>query len=722
MTSQYASQLRECAFDLPELLLMPCTFHRCLPVLALAALFSAAGLAAEPFPRVESVESVVVTATRVAQSAFDLPVSIDSLDRAQLQDGQLQVNLSEAMARIPGIVAQNRQNYAQDLQISSRGFGARASFGVRGLRLYADGIPATMPDGQGQVSHFDLGSAARLEVLRGPFSSLYGNSSGGVISLFTENGEPGFKVTPSATFGSYGAERIGAKFSGDNGALNYVADLSSFRTDGYRDHSAAQRDSINAKLRSRPDDQSSLTLIVNSVDMPDIQDPLGLTRTQFQANPQQVDAVATTFNTRKSVGQQQLGLAYERTIGAGAKMTATIYRGHRDTVQYQAIPTGPQAAASHPGGVIDLVRDYWGIDARWTRRSELAGRPWTTTMGFNYDKLDEARKGFQNFIGTQTGILGALRRNEDNRIASFDQYLQTQWEPAAQWLLLAGLRNSTVKVATRDQYIVGANLDDSGNTDFSAFTPVLGATWRASAVINLYAAYGKGFETPTMNELAYRKGAAGLNFALQAAKGENIELGIKALLGEHTKINAALFDVRTDSEIAVDTSSGGRTIFRNAGRTQRTGIEAGLSAAWDNGFGLAFAYTYLTARYSDTVTGSAILAGNFIPGIPRQTFYAEGSWKHRPSGFGLALEMRSVSKVWVNDANSDAAEAYAIANLRLGLEQRTGGWRLKEFLRIDNLGDRKYSGSVIVNEGNSRYFEPAPGRNWLLGVSAAYTF
>ena len=692
--------------------------HRTLFLLSMA-LHASAGLAAEPASR---VDSIVVTATRVEQSAFDLPVAIDSLNQAQLQDGRLQVNLSEALARIPGIVAQNRQNYAQDLQISSRGFGARASFGVRGLRLYADGIPATMPDGQGQVSHFDLGSAARVEVMRGPFSSLHGNSSGGVISLFTEDGEAGFKFTPSAIFGRFGTERIGAKVSGDNGTLNYVADVSSFRTDGYRDHSAAKRDGVNAKLRARPDKDSSLTLVVNSVDMPDIQDPLGLTRSQYQANPRQVDAAANIFNTRKSVAQQQLGLAYERKIGGGETLNATIYRGGRDTIQYQAIPTGPQAAASHPGGVIDLARDYWGIDARWTHRDALAGRPWTTTLGLNYDRLDESRRGFQNFIGSQTGILGALRRDEDNRISSFDQFIQTQWQPSARWLLLAGLRHCTVRVATRDKYVVGANLDDSGATDFSAVTPVLGATWHASDLINLYASYGKGFETPTMNELAYRKGAAGLNFALQAAKGKNLEIGIKALLGDDAKTNVALFEVRTDNEIVVDSNTGGRTTYRNAGRTRRAGLEAGLSAAWENGFGLALAYTYLTARYSDTISGSTILTGNFIPGIPRQTIYAEASWTHRPSGFGMALELRNASKVWVNDANGDAAEAYTVANLRLGLEQQRGNWRLKEFLRIDNLGGRQYSGSVIVNEGNSRFFEPAPGRNWLLGISAAGTF
>jgi iron complex outermembrane receptor protein len=203
---------------------------------------------------------VVVTATRIEQSGFDLPASIDSLNKQQLQDGQLQVNLSESLARIPGIVAQNRQNYAQDLQISSRGFGARSSFGVRGLRLYADGIPATMPDGQGQVSHFDLGSAARVEVMRGPFSALYGNSSGGVIALFSEDGAPGTTVEPSLAVGSYGTERLAAKVSGDTGSMNYVVNGARFRTDGYRDHSAAKRETLNAKLKWKLAADTGLTV------------------------------------------------------------------------------------------------------------------------------------------------------------------------------------------------------------------------------------------------------------------------------------------------------------------------------------------------------------------------------------------------------------------------------------------------------------------------------
>lgn len=687
-----------------------------LPAL-LASAYATSVLGAEA-----DVSTIVVTATRMEQSGFDLPVSIDSLNKAQLQDGRLQVNLAESMARIPGVVVNNRNYLAADTQISSRGFGARAGFGVRGLRLYSDGIPATMPDGQGQVAHFDLGSAARLEVLRGPFSVLYGSSSGGVISLFTEDAAPGTHIEPAVALGSYGSQRFGTKLSGDNGSVNYVVSGSTYRTDGYRDHSAGKRDLLNSKLRWRPDADSSLTLVFNAIDMPDLQDAMGLDRRSYETNPKQAIASAYTYNTRKSLDQQQIGAAYERKLGGDDTLNSTLYLGHRNNITFQSIPAATQAADTHPGGVSALERDYWGVDTRWTHKGRLAGAPLTLTAGVNYEIMEEARKGYQNFIGTQLGVQGALRRDEDNRIYNFDQYLQVQWEPGEAWLLMAGLRHNTVKFSSKDHYIAGKNLDDSGSTDFSEVTPVLGAIWHANDVLNVYATLGKGFETPTMNELSYRTVGSGLNLALQAAKSDSFELGVKTLLGKKTKLNVALFEVRTESEIVVDTSLNGRTTYRNGGRTERSGLEAALSTAWDNGIGLTLAYTTLSAEYSDTVAGSNIRAGNLIPGIPRSTIAAEVSWKHRPSGLNVGLELRSVSKIWVDDANSDAAEANAMANLHMSLEQNSGAWKFREFLRVDNLGDRRASGSVIVNEGNKRYFEPAPGRNWLLGLNLSTAF
>jgi iron complex outermembrane receptor protein len=559
------------------------------------------------------------------------------------------------------------------------------------------------------------------------------------MAIFSEDGAPGMKIEPSIALGSYGTQRIATKLSGDTGSLNYVADLARFSTDGYRDHSAAKRDNLNAKLRWTLDNGARLSFVANAVDMPDIQDPLGLTRAQYEANPRQATQAAYDYNTRKNAAQQQLGANLEQKLGAGDTVNLMVYGGHRASTQYQAIPSTSQAVASSPGGLIDLKRDYWGIDARWTHRGQLVGTPLTLTGGLSYDNLDEARKGFQNFLGpaatpTATGVVGAMRRNESNRIHNFDQYLQAQWEPAAAWLLMAGVRHSTVKVGSEDHYVVTGNGNDSGSLEFAATTPVLGVTWRLSPAVNLYASAGKGFETPTMNELSYQRTGAGLNLALHPAKSNNLELGIKALVGQGTRLSAAAFDIRTQNEIVTDSNVGGRATFQNVDGTKRTGFELALDSDLGNNLNLALAYTKLKAIYSKDFTSCRVAgcptfqpavfipAGNRMPGVPASTFYGELSWNHPASGFNAAVEIRHAAKVYVDDENSDAAPAYTIGNLRFGFEQAAAGWTVKEFLRIDNLSDVKYAGSVIVNDGNARYFESAPGRNYLLGVSASYRF
>src|SRR5580704_4520673 len=285
---------------------------------------------------------IVVTATRVAQSSMDLPVSIDVVGKDSIHRGQLQVNLSESLMTVPGVSAQSRQNYAQDLQLSVRGFGARSSFGVRGLRLYSDGIPGTMPDGQGQFSQFDLGSADHIEVLRGPFSALYGNSSGGVIAIFTEDAKPGYMLGGAADYGTFNTQRYALKTTGDNGRVNYVIDGSHFQTDGYRAHSDAERNLFNAKASGSPTESSKLTIVGNAVQTPFIQDPLGLTRAQLAADPRQAGVNAIAYNTRKSLAQEQVGVVYDNKLGAADDLVASAYTGHRATTQFQAIPQATQ--------------------------------------------------------------------------------------------------------------------------------------------------------------------------------------------------------------------------------------------------------------------------------------------------------------------------------------------------------------------------------------------
>lgn len=674
---------------------------------------------------------IVITGSRVEQPSFDLPVSIDRIDRDTIQDGNAKVNLSETLIRAPGVVAQNRQNYAQDLQISVRGFGARSGFGVRGVRLYADGIPATMPDGQGQVSHFDLSSADRMEVLRGPFSALYGNSSGGVISLFSENGKPGFTLTPSVQYGSYATSNIGLKASGDQADVNYLVSATHFSTDGYREHSAATRDTVNAKLLVGLGTDSTLTLIANAVSMDDIDDPLGLNRAQFEASPRSVHPNALLFNTRKSVNQQQLGLKYDKELGAKDTLQMVLYGGSRSAIQYLAIPESAQVAPTSSGGVIDLARLYSGIDLRWVHGTKPSRDAVQWTAGISYDNLDEDRRGYENFSGTTRGVQGRLRRDEQNNVRNFDQYIQAQWEPHARWLVLAGVRNSSIHVRSEDHYIATGNGDDSGAVSYRSLNAVLGATFKYSQRVNFYAAYGEGFETPTLNELSYRPGTptpSGFNFDLKPARSDNYEVGVKAYLGGQVRANLAVFHIDTEDEIVVLSNTGGRSVFQNAGGTRRKGVELALAGGWSNGIDALLAYTWLQAQYAEPFCsgpcspGTQVAAGNRIPGVPEQTLYGELSWQYRPLGFSAALEAKYTGKVYVNDINSDTAPAYFIANVRAGFEQKWRAGRFKQFVRVDNIGDRHYAGSVIVNEGNQRYFEPAPGRNYLVGVTASYTW
>ena len=674
---------------------------------------------------------IVITASRIEQASFDLPVSIDRIDRETIQSGTAKVNLSEPLVRVPGVVGLNRQNYAQDLQISMRGFGARSTFGVRGVRLYVDGIPATMPDGQGQTSHIDLGSAARVEVLRGPFSTLYGNSSGGVISIFTEDGAPQFTLSPFVQFGSYRTTNVGVKASGEKDAVNYLASTGRFDIEGFRDHSAATRETTNAKLRITPGGGSSLTLIANAVSMKDIQDPLGLKRDQFESDPRSVDSSAIQFNTRKSVRQQQLGLKYDKTLNHENSVQAMLYGGDRSTIQYLAIPAAAQTSPTSAGGVIDLSRMYSGVDLRWVHRKVLDAGAMQWTAGINYDNLDEERRGYENFSGANLGVRGSLRRDEVNNVYNFDQYLLGQWESGEHWLLLAGVRRSSVSVRSEDHYITASNGDDSGSTRYNAINPVFGATFKASNNVNLYAAYGGGFETPTLNELSYRPGngaPSGFNFNLKPAHSNNYEVGIKTFLGANLRANLAVFHIDTENEIAVLTNTDGRSVFQNAGKTQRDGVELALEGAWSNGLGAIMSYSWLRAVYAESFCrlpcspATNVAAGNHLPGVPSRTFYGELSWRQSAYGFIAALETKYSSKIFVNDANSDAAPTYIVANLRTGFEQKSRSWHWQEFVRLDNLSDRKYAGSVIVNEGNQRYFEPAAGRNWLVGMSVSYSW
>ena len=289
----------------------------------------------------ENVEVVTVTATRLARPSYDIPAAISTVEGSQLRDDALGINLADDIGTVPGLLARNRNNYAQDQQISIRGFGASSTFGIRGVRVYQDGIPATGPDGQGQVSQFNLDSAARVEILRGPFSALYGNSSGGVIQIFTADGRGPPQLRTGVAYGSFGTLRAGANLTGSQGPLGYNIDFTHFSVDGFRSHSSAKSDSFNAKIGYTLNDANKLTLIANLIERPDAMDPLGLTPAQFSAAAESTDPAAGLFKTRKSLQQQQGGLIYDLAISDAQSLRVLGYLGHRIVQQFLSIISGP---------------------------------------------------------------------------------------------------------------------------------------------------------------------------------------------------------------------------------------------------------------------------------------------------------------------------------------------------------------------------------------------
>ncbi|VGH09030.1 tonB-dependent receptor yncD [Klebsiella quasipneumoniae] len=693
--------------------------HAALPALLLP-LIAAAQAADE--------QTMVVTAAPTTVSELDTPAAVSVVNGDGMRQAAPRVNLSESLGAVPGLQVQNRQNYAQDLQLSIRGFGSRSTYGVRGLRIYVDGIPATMPDGQGQTSNIDIGSVDTIEVLRGPFSALYGNSSGGVINVTSQTGTQPPTVEASSYYGSFGTWHYGMKATGavgdgsHAGDVDYTVSTNRFTTHGYRDHSGARKNLANARLGVRINDVSKLTLLLNSVDIK-ANDAGGLTADEWRDNPRQSPR-GDQYNTRKNTRQTQAGLRYERQLSAQDDLSVMMYAGERETTQFQSIPRAPQLKPSHAGGVIDLTRHYQGIDTRLTHRGELLV-PVTLTAGLDYENMSERRKGYENFVmvngAPQYGEQGALRRNERNLMWNVDPYLQTQWQLTDKLSLDAGVRYSSVWFDSNDYYITPGNGDDSGDASYHKWLPAGSLKYALTDAWNVYLSAGRGFETPTINELSYRSdNQSGLNFGLKPSTNDTVEIGSKTRIGNGL-LTAALFQTDTDNEIVVDSSSGGRTSYKNAGKTRRQGMELGLDQQFGESWRLKAAWTWLDATYRTNVCGDASCNGNRIPGIARNMGYA--SFGYQPEqGWYAGSDIRYMSDIMANDENTAKAPSWTVVGLTTGYKWSYGRMDMDLFGRVDNLFDREYVGSVIVNESNGRYYEPAPGRNYGIGLNLAWRF
>ena len=659
---------------------------------------------------IKQLSTTVVTATRVATDSFDLPLSIDSISGENVRDARLGANLAEVAPKIPGVVINWRGGAAQELSISTRGFGARSAFGAKGVRIYQDGIPLTTPDGQGQLGAINLDTLGSVEFLRGPFSVLYGNSSGGVVQAFTRDGAKDPTLSATVTHGSYATNRDAITYEGQYGKLNYIVNTSQLNTNGYRYHSAYRKDNFNSKLTYEVSADTKVTLLANYIDQPYTDDPISLSPSAFRDNPKQIGTNAIAQNSRLYRYNTYGGLVLDHNLSEKDSIKIMTYTGHRENLQY--LNTNAASAIS---------RDVEGADFRWTRKDSLFNKPFTFTAGFNYDAMDDMRSRY----GATNGQIGPRTRLEHQKAFNIDEFIQLSFEPSEQWILLAGLRNSRVNFSAKD-LITPSN---SAYWIYNNLSPAIGITYKFTPRLNIYANYGKGFETPTFSETTYKDApnATGPNFSLTPSKSKNFELGLKAFVTDNTRINVALFKSDTKNEIiAANVVTASQTQYDSTANTERMGVEFSLDSRLPYNLNFYEAYTYLDASFKNKVVNSTsvILAydGNRPAGTYRNSSYTELSWKYPSFGFQGAIENIYYGSTSGFDTNlvDNTAEAYSLINLRASLKQEVSNWKITEFVRIDNAANKSYVSNVKVNSNDT--FEPGNNRNYTVGITSSYTF
>jgi iron complex outermembrane receptor protein len=669
------------------------------------------------------LKEIVVQSGRLAQKQFDAPASVYAIDAQTIQNSGAQVNLSDVLAAVPGVVALNRNNYAQDVQISIRGFGARSAFGVRGIRIITDDIPATIPDGQGQTSTVSMTSTERIEVLTGPLAQLYGNSSGGVIQTYTREAGEQPEFRNQVMVGSYGMTRTDWQMSQRSGNVGIVADYSTFGINGYRDNSDARRQQLNSVITvdSKPD--TRVKLIVNILDMPYAKDPTGLNASDASTKPTSVNSLTLLNGAQKTVSHNQMGVVVDHRFSSELNAKARIYSGNRETLQYQA---GTSTSTPTKATWVGLNRDFDGFGLQLNGKATLSPtQRMDWVIGFDQDHSVEQRQGGATQSGVKTS---GLTRNESNEAINNDYFAQANWHLSDRWTLTTGARSSEVVLSSVNQCLDSGCTakGDSGSATYKATSPVFGVTWHARDNLNIYLNQGKGFETPTLSETAYQNSTNTGGFNLQASKSEHLELGSKWLPSATSRVDAAWFHIKTDNEIAVDSSSG-NTTYKNVGKTVRDGVELSGRTLLNANWRTQASYNYINATYQEGFAG--IPVGNSLPSVPARQLFSSIQWSEKgfalpgkkPAlGTELSLDWMARSQIWATDLNTTGSSAAGFGTLNARARQRyqVGEARIEAFVGIDNITNKEMIGSVIINQKASRYFEPGLPRTWVLGVQS----
>ena len=652
---------------------------------------------------------IEVTSTRVEKEINKVPFSISLIDKDQIQLGKQAITLDESLNKIPGVYVQNRYNFAQDQRISIRGFGSRAAFGVRGIKIIYDGIPLTLPDGQSQTDSLDLSSAERIEVIRGPVSALYGNSSGGVISIFSETGDEKPFVEIKPLFGSFGLFKFNAKTGGKFKDFNYLINISRLNYDGFRDHSKTENIQLNSNFNYLLGNNSDITVVLNFIDAPTAKDPGSLTKEQINQDRNQAASGNLASNSGEQVKQLRFGLRFNSYINDNNQVEALTYIITRDFEQRL------------PFGIISFDRVFLGGGLKYILSSKLFNHNNRLIIGTDIEYQDDDRL---NFSFTDDFKKDSITLDQTEQVFNLGIYLQNEFSLLDNLELSLGLRYDYYNFSVDDFLINDNNPDQSGSRSFSQLNPKIGVLYSPADSVNLYGNFSTSFETPTTTEFINNPdGSGGLNPDLDPQKTIGYEIGAKGVIQNNLQYDLALFYADIDDQLIPFEVEGfaGREFFRNAGKSRQYGLELLLDYLITKYVNISFSYTYLNFEFRDFRIENEIFDGNDVPGIPDHQIFANILYKS-DIGFYGGADMLYVSDFFVNDSNSEKNGSYTVLNLRTGFERSFyNKIRLNTFLGLNNILDEKYNSSVRVNAFGDRFFEPAPQFNLFGGFSVKYT-
>lgn len=681
------------------------------PVLA-AAVFSTAAsgavLAQDDSSESLTLDEITVSAPRAETPLARVPGAVDVVNQEEIQRARQGIGMDESLNAVPGIFMQNRYNFAQDLRISIRGAGARAPFGIRGVKILVDGIPATLPDGQATVDAIDLDSVARMEVLRGPSSSLYGNAAGGVVNIITEDGPAVPFVEGQAKFGSYGFSKQILKGGGQQDAFNYFGSLSRLDYDGFRDHSTVESTKLNGKIHYDLGGGDRLTAVLGAVDSPTTEDPGALTAGQVAADRRQASPGNLQFDAGEEVDEQRAGLVYENELAPDHTLQLSGYSVWRDFGNRLPFTDG---------GIVQFDRRFTGGGALYTYEGALGAMDNRVLAGVDLGRQRDDRQRYDNLDGEQ----GPLVFDQIETVSNIGAFVQNETDITDRLTTTVGVRYDSVDFKVDDAHFADG-VDDSGSRTLSEVSPKAGLTYRVSPAFIPYANISRSFETPTTTELAPCTGG-GLSDTLDPQISTNYEIGANGQAAPGLRYGVAVFTIDGSDEIIPlgCPDQPGRDFFVNAGETQRNGIEMSLEANLAEGLDGRVAYTYSDFEFDRFATGGEEFAGNVIPGVPKHAFYGEVTYRHA-SGIFAAADVQYADEFFADNANTVATDSYTVANLRAGWTRFIDDWELSVFGGVNNVFDELYNSNVRINAFGGRFFEPAPDRNYYTGVQIRYNF